>query len=112
MIVYRSYLDSLSWLFLPSLVSSNSDYFAMMVDIPPLPLLTLLCPQAVHEGVEQHQHEGHQQVEYQPDVDHLHIGSGGQVVADADEHCCQDQHGGEVYCYYCFKEKVLQFILL
>ena len=106
------HLNSLWWFLLNYFFLSDCDSFAMMVDSPSLPLLTGVSPQAVHVGVEQHQQEGHQKVEDQPDVDHLHIGSGGQVVADADEHCCQDQHGGEVYCYYCFKEKVLQFILL
>ena len=30
------------------------------------------------------------QVEEQPDVDHLYVGGLGKVVADIDEHCCED----------------------
>ena len=30
------------------------------------------------------------QVEEQPNVDHLDVGSLGKVVADIDEYCCED----------------------
>ena len=79
-----------------------------MVDSPSLPLLTAVGPQAVHVGVEQDQHEGHHQVEDQPDVNHLYIGCVREVIAHADKHRRQHQHGGEIYCHHRFKEKILK----
>ena len=80
----------------------------MVVDSSFLPLLVGISPEAVHVGVEQDQDEGHQQVEDQPDVNHLHVGCVREVVADADEHGRQHQHGGEIYCHDRFKEKILR----
>ena len=57
-----------------------------MVHLPALPLA--VCPQAVHVGVEEDQDEGQEEVEDEPDVDHLDIGSGGKVITHADKHCC------------------------
>ena len=49
----------------------------MMVDSPSVSFITGFCSEGVHVGVEQDQDEGHQQVEDQPDVNHLHIGCVG-----------------------------------
>ena len=53
------------------LASPNSDGLAMVVH---LPLLLLVRPHPVDEGVEKHLDPGHHLGEDQPDVDHLHVG--------------------------------------
>ena len=52
----------------------------------------LKIPQSVHVCVDQDLNKGKQEVEYEPHVNHLDIGSLGQVVGDIDEHCGQHQH--------------------
>ena len=39
-------------------------------------------PESVHVGVDDHQDKGHNEVEDQPNVDHLDIGSGWQALVD------------------------------
>ena len=36
--------------------------------------------------------KGKEEIEDEPDVDHLDIGSLREIVTYVDEHCCQDQH--------------------
>ena len=50
------------------------------------------------------------QVEEQPDVDHLDVGCLGKVVADTDEHRSEDQHHGDIQRYHGFKEELLEII--
>ena len=71
-----------------------------MVD---LPLVVHL--EVVHVGRHEDVVERLDQVEEQPDIDHLDVGSLRQVLADADEHRGEDQHAGEVDCDHGFKEK-------
>ena len=52
----------------------------------------LFMPEGVHVGVDQDLDEGQQEVEDQPDVDHLDVGRFRQVVGDIDEHGSQHQH--------------------
>ena len=52
----------------------------------------LVLPEGVHVGVDQDLDEGQQEVEDQPDVDHLDVGRFRQVVGDIDEHGGQHQH--------------------
>ena len=59
----------------------------MVVDLPLVVNLEI-----VHVGGHQDVVEGFDQVEEQPDVDHLNVGGFGKVVADIDEHCCEHQH--------------------
>ena len=40
------------------------------------------APEAVHVGVQQHLQEGDEEVEDQPDLDHLHVGGEGQRGRD------------------------------
>ena len=42
----------------------------------------ILRPESVHEGVDDDEKEGHDEVEDEPDVDHLDIGRVGQVRVD------------------------------
>ena len=66
--------------------------------------------EAVHVGRHQDVVEGLDQVEEQPDVDHLDVGGFGQVVADIDEHCCENQHRRHIQRYHSFKEELLEII--
>ena len=59
----------------------------MVVDLPPVVSLEI-----VHVGGHQDVIEGFDQVEEQPDVDHLDVGGLWKIVADVDEHCCENQH--------------------
>ena len=52
----------------------------------------LKIPQSVHVCVDQDLNKGKQEVEYEPHVNHLNIGSFGQVVGDVDEHGGQHKH--------------------
>ena len=42
----------------------------------------ILRPECVHESVDDNEKEGHDEVEDEPDVDHLDIGGVGQVGVD------------------------------
>ena len=43
--------------------------------------------------------------EYEPDVDHLDIGGGGQRLGHADEEGGQHQQRGQVHRHHCFEEE-------
>ena len=66
--------------------------------------------EAVHVGRHQDVVERLDQVEEQPDVDHLDVGGLGKVVADTDEHCCEDQHNCHIQRYHSFKEELLEIV--
>ena len=66
--------------------------------------------EAVHVGRHQDVVERLDQVEEQPDVDHLNVGGFGKVVADIDEHCCEDQHRRHIQRDHGFKEELLEII--
>ena len=66
--------------------------------------------QTVHVGRHQDVVERLDQVEEQPDVDHLDVGGLRQVLADADEHRGEDQHHRHVQRYHCFKEELLEVV--
>ena len=59
----------------------------------------LKIPQSVHVCVDQDLNKGKQEVEYEPHVNHLNIGSFGQVVGDVDEHGGQHKH--------CFEKELI-----
>ena len=40
------------------------------------------APEGIHVGMKKHLHEGDEEVEDQPDLNHLHIGRGRQGLAD------------------------------
>ena len=84
----------------------------MMVDSPSVSFITGFCSEGVHVGVEQDQDEGHQQVEDQPDVNHLHIGCVGQIVAHADKHGRQHKHCCQIDCHNSFEEKILKILFV
>ena len=66
--------------------------------------------EAVHVGRHQDVVERLDQVEEQPDVDHLNVGGFGKVVADIDEHCCEDQHRRHIQRDHGFKEELLEIV--
>ena len=77
----------------------------MVVDLP-----LVVDLEVVHVGGHQDVVEGLDQVEEQPDVDHLDVGGFGKVVADIDEHCCENQHRRHIQRYHSFKEELLEII--
>ena len=73
--------------------------------------LSFIVPsETVHVSRHQDVVERFDQVEEQPDVDHLDVGGLGQVVADIDEHCCEDQHRRHIQRYDSFKEELLEIV--
>ena len=88
-----------------TIVTTNSASDPVMVD---LPLLVHL--EVVHVGRHQDVVERLDQVEEQPDVDHLDVGGLGQVVADVDEHGGEHQHGGDVDGDHGLKEELLEVV--
>ena len=74
-----------------------------MIDLP-----VIIHSAGIHPGVEQHLHEGDHDGKYQPDIHHLHIGSGGKRARNTDEQCSQDKEGGEVDGDNSFKEEVFE----
>ena len=61
-------------------------------------------------GLEKNVSEGFEEVEDEAGVNHLDIGSLGEIIAHADKHGGKDQHYGDVERYYCFKEKWFEII--
>ena len=66
--------------------------------------------ETVHVRRHQDVVEGLDQVEEQPDVDHLDVGGLGKVVADTDEHCSENQHHRDIQRYHGFKEELLEIV--
>ena len=66
---------------------SHTDFLSMVVYFP-----LLSASQGLYVCLHDDVNKGLEQVEEEPDVDHLDIGSLGQIVADVDEHRCQDEH--------------------
>ena len=66
--------------------------------------------ETVHVGRHQDVVEGLDQVEEQPDVDHLNVGRLGKVVADADEHRGEDQHHRHVQRNHRLKEEFFEVV--
>ena len=66
--------------------------------------------EAVHVGRHQDVVERLDQVEEQPDVNHLDVRCLWKVVADTDEHCCEDQHHCHIQRYHSFKEELLEIV--
>ena len=78
---------------------SYTDCLPMVVDVSRL----LLHLESLHVGLQDDVNEGLGEVEQEPDVDHLDICSLGQVVADADEHGCEDKHHCNIQWYHSLK---------
>ena len=66
--------------------------------------------ETVHVGRHQDVVEGLDQVEEQPDVDHLDVSRLRQIVADIDEHGCEDQHRSDIDRYNRLKEELLEIV--
>ena len=66
--------------------------------------------ETVHVRRHQDVVEGLDQVEEQPDVDHLDVSRLWQIVADIDEHGCEDQHRGDIDRYNRLKEELLEIV--
>ena len=77
----------------------------MVVDLPLVVNLEI-----VHVGGDQDVVEGLDQVEEQPDVDHLDVSRLRQIVADIDEHGCEDQHRSDIDRYNRLKEELLEVV--
>ena len=56
----------------------------------------------------QYQDKGDHEVEDQPDINHLDVGSLGELVVYANKHCREDKHGCKVNRNNSFKEKILK----
>ena len=50
------------------------------------------------------------QVEEQPDVDHLDVGGLWKVVADVDKNCCENQHRRHIKRDHGFEEELLEIV--
>ena len=68
----------------------------------------LIIPQKIHVGVQENFNEWKEQIEDEPDVNHLDIGGFRKVIGHADEHGGEHQHAGEVHCHHGFKEKIFK----
>ena len=66
--------------------------------------------ETVHVGRHQDVIEWLDQVEEQPDVDHLDVGGLGKVVADIDEHRSENQHRRHIQRDHGFKEELLEIV--
>ena len=78
---------------------------SMMVD---LPLVVHL--EVVHVGRHEDVVERLDQVEEQPDIDHLDVGGLRQVLADADEHRGEDQHHCHVQRNHGLEEEFFEVV--
>ena len=84
----------------PRVVPANFNGSAVVVDLSIFVIpgnifnqtWILFMPEGVHVGVDQDLDEGQQEVEDQPDVDHLDVGRFRQVVRHVDEHGGQHEH--------------------
>ena len=72
----------------------------MMVDFS-----ETIRPHVVHQGMEENRHERNQLREDEPDIDHLHVGGGGEGVRDGDEEGRENQLGGEVDRHHGLEEE-------
>ena len=66
--------------------------------------------ETVHVGRPQDVIEWLDQVEEQPNVDHLDVGGLWKVVADVDEHCCENEHRRHIQRDHGFKEELLEIV--
>ena len=88
-----------------NLIVADSARDTVVVDLP-----LVVDLEVVHVGRHQDVVERLDQVEEQPDVDHLDVSRLGEIVADIDEHGCEDQHRGDVDRYDRLKEKLLEVV--
>ena len=64
----------------------------------------------VHVGVKKNLHKRNHLCKDQPNINHLHIGRGGQALGHADEERGEDQERGQVHSNHCFKKEILEEI--
>ena len=96
--------DSNSWAGSIFLITDNSGN-TMVVD------LSFIVPSdTVHVSRHQDVVERLDQVEEQPDVDHLDVGGLWKVVADVDEHCCENQHRRDIQRDHGFEAELLEIV--
>ena len=72
-------------------------YFSILID-----------PEQVHPGVQQNLHEWDHLGKYQPNINHLHIGSWRKALGDTDEEGGEDKEGGQVDSHHSFKKEVFE----
>ena len=88
-----------------NLIVADSARDTVVVDLP-----LVVDLEVVHVGGHQDVVEWLDQVEEQPDVDHLDVGGLWKVVADVDEHRSENQHRRHNQRYHSFKEELLEII--
>ena len=82
------------------------------VSIPFIDFPHFIVPsETVHVSRHQDVVERFDQVEEQPDVDHLDVGGLWKVVADVDEHCCENQHRRHIQRDHGFEEELLEILI-
>ena len=67
-------------------------------------------PKCVHVCVNNDQHKGDDQVEDQPNVNHLNVGGLWEVLRDGYEHGGKDQHHRQVDCYDSLEEEGFEVV--
>ena len=100
----RSYLEDFT-IQVPIIVNAHTASDSMVIYFP-----FFVHLQIVHVGRREDVVEGLDQVEEQPDVDHLDVGGLRKVVTDVDEHCSENQHRRHIQRYHSFKEELLEII--
>ena len=76
-----------------------------MIDLP-----VLIDPVQVHPGVQQHLNKRNHLGKYQPNINHLHIGCGGEALGDTDEEGGEDEEGGQVNSHHSFEKEIFEEI--
>ena len=70
----------------------------------------VIIPQHIHVSVDQDKDEWDQKNKDEPEVNHLHVGSGGEALRDGKEHRADHKDDGQVDGDDSFKEEGLQVV--
>ena len=66
--------------------------------------------EGLNVGLEKYVNEGFEEVEDEPSINHLDVGSLGEIVAYADKHRRKDEHDGNIEGDDGFKEEGFEVI--
>ena len=66
--------------------------------------------QGLNVGLKNNVNEWFEEVKDKPGVNHLDVGSLGEIVAHADKHCRQDEHYGDIEGDDGFKEEGFEVV--
>ena len=100
----RSYLKDFT-IEVPIIVNAHTASDSMVIYFP-----FFVHLQIVHVGRREDVVEGLDEVEEQPDVDHLDVSGLGQTLTDTDEHGGQHQHHCHVQRDHCLEKEFLEVI--